>query len=92
MLHDAGVPAGLVYQPQDMLEDPHFAARESVTKVKDSRHGALMMQGVVPKFGQTRPSILWPGPALGAHTDAVLSDVLGLDAEEIDRLRKQGAI
>jgi crotonobetainyl-CoA:carnitine CoA-transferase CaiB-like acyl-CoA transferase len=51
-----------------------------------------MMQGVVPKFGQARPSILWPGPALGAHTDAVLSDVLGLDAEEIDRLRKQGAI
>jgi len=92
MLHDAGVPAGLVYQPQDMLEDPHFAARESVTKVKDSRHGELMMQGVVPKFGQARPSILWPGPALGAHTDAVLSDVLGLDAEEIDRLRKQGAI
>ena len=27
-LHEAGVPAGLVYEPKDMFADPHFVARD----------------------------------------------------------------
>jgi hypothetical protein len=48
--------------------------------------------GTARQFGQTRPSILWPGPALGAHTDAVFLDMLRLGVEEIDRVWKEGAI
>ena len=33
-LHDAGVPAGLVYEPKDMLADPHFTARGSIETVQ----------------------------------------------------------
>jgi crotonobetainyl-CoA:carnitine CoA-transferase CaiB-like acyl-CoA transferase len=29
-----------------------------------------------------------PGPVLGSHTDAVLRDIAGLSAAEIDRLRQ----
>jgi crotonobetainyl-CoA:carnitine CoA-transferase CaiB-like acyl-CoA transferase len=91
-LHEAGVPAGLVYEPRDMLEDPHFAARESLAKVKDERHGELVMQAVVPKLGETPGSIRWAGQALGADTDAVLTELLGLSAEQIDELRSTGVI
>jgi crotonobetainyl-CoA:carnitine CoA-transferase CaiB-like acyl-CoA transferase len=91
-LHESGVPAGLVYEPEDMLNDPHFAARESLATVKDERHGELVMQGVVPKFVDTPSDIRWPGQALGADTDAVLTDLLGLDGVRIAQLRSEGVI
>jgi hypothetical protein len=40
----------------------------------------------------TMPSILWRGPALGAHTGAVFLDMLGFGHRGIDRVWKQGAI
>ena len=33
-LHASGVPAGLVYEPRDMLDDPHFQARGSLQTVR----------------------------------------------------------
>jgi formyl-CoA transferase len=91
-LHEAGVPAGLVYEPPDMLADPHFAARESLARVKDERHGELVMQAVVPKLSETPGSIRWAGPPLGADTDSVLKEVLELSEEEIEELRRQNVI
>ena len=80
-LHAAGVPAGLVYEPKDMLADPHFTARRSIETVKDGRHGELTMQAVVPRLSETPGEIRWAGQSLGAETDAVLTDLLGLTAE-----------
>lgn len=91
-LHEAGVPAGLVYQPQDMLTDPQFLARDSVVTVKDDRHGELSMQAIVPKLSDTPGGIRWAGQALGADTEAVLTDLLGLSAERIGELRAQSVI
>jgi formyl-CoA transferase len=91
-LNAAGVPAGLLYQPKDMLDDPHFAARGSIATVKDDRRGELAMPAVVPKLSETPGEIRWTGQALGADTDAVLSEVLGLSAERIEELRAQGII
>ncbi len=91
-LHEAGVPAGLLYEPKDMLDDPHFAARRSIVRVPDERHGELAMQDVVPKFGATPAEVRWTGPALGADTDAVLTGVLGLSAEQVEQLRDRGVI
>jgi crotonobetainyl-CoA:carnitine CoA-transferase CaiB-like acyl-CoA transferase len=91
-LHEAGVPAGLLYEPKDMLDDPHYAARRSIVTVPDERHGELAMLDVVPKFGATPAEVRWTGPALGADTDAVLTGVLGLSAEQVEQLRDRGVI
>ena len=91
-LHTAGVPAGLVYEPKDMLADPHFAARRSIETVKDGRHGELTMQAVVPRLSETPGEIRFAGQALGAETDAVLTDLLGLTAEAVAALRDSGVI
>ena len=91
-LHRAGVPAGLVYEPRDMMEDPQFLARDSVALVKDERHGELAMQAVVPKLSDTPGQIRWAGQALGADTEAVLTDLLGLGAQRIEQLRDQAVI
>jgi formyl-CoA transferase len=91
-LHAAGVPAGLVYQPKDMLDDPQFTARGSIATVHDERRGELRMQNVVPKLSETPGEIRWTGRPLGADTDEVLTELLGLTAEQVEKLRAQGVI
>ena len=91
-LNAGGVPAGLVYEPRDMLDDPHFAARGAIATVEDPRHGELAMPAIVPKLSETPGEIRWTGQALGADTDAVLGEVLGLSAGRIAELRDQGVI
>ena len=49
-MNAGGVPAGRIYKAADMLEDPHFAARESIVQVPDQTFGQLRMQNVVPKM------------------------------------------
>ena len=90
-LHDAGVPCGRVYEPADMVTDPHFQARQSLVEVPDEDHHAIVMPGVVPKLSDTPGTVRWVGPRLGAHTDEVLRSA-GFDDVAIDALRTAGAI
>ena len=55
------------------------------------RHGPVAMQDVVPKLGATPGQVRWTGRALGADTDAVLTE-LGLTAEQIEALRARGVL
>lgn len=87
-----GVPAGRIYRVPDMLEDPQFQARESIIKVDHPQFRNLHMQNVFPRFSETRGEVRWAGPALGAHTDAILGDWLQYDRDRIADLRRQGVI
>ena len=48
-----GVPAGRVYRAPEMLNDPHFAAREAILTLPHPRWGEIKMQNVFPKLSQT---------------------------------------
>lgn len=92
ILAEAGVPAGLVYRAPDMLDDPHFQARESIVEVPD-RHGhPLPMQNVFPRLSSTPGSVRSVGPALGEHTHTVLAAWLALSADTLDALRADNVI
>ncbi|MET1001360.1 MAG: CoA transferase [Acidimicrobiia bacterium] len=88
----AQVPAGPVFSIDEIFDDPHYAARGNVAARHDERVGDLSVPNVVPRLTATPGRIDWLGPALGAHTNAVLHDLLGLSPEEIDRLRDEGVI
>ena len=90
-LHEGGVPGGLVYEPADMLADPHFAARESIVSVPDEAFGEVAMPAVVPRLSETPGRVRWAGPRLGAHTEQVLTE-LGLTPDEVRRLREDGVV
>lgn len=92
VLHEAGVPAGLVYEPADMLDDPHFAARRSLVWAKDADHGEVVMPGVSPRLSATPGAVRWAGPALGEHTDEVLHELADLTDQEIVNFRNAGVI
>ena len=61
---------------------------ESVS-LPDGRNFCLL--GIIPKLSETPGSTEWIGPALGAHTDEVLTS-LGYTAEMISQLRQDGAV
>ncbi|HST64553.1 MAG TPA: CoA transferase [Mycobacteriales bacterium] len=83
LLEEAGVPAGRIYRAEDMLRDPHMAARGSLVTVPDRTFGTLAMQNVAPRLSRTPGSVRWTGPALGEHTHEVLHDLLGYSDAEI---------
>lgn len=64
---------------------PHNAVRGTFTDV-----GGVVQPAPAPRFGRTPCAMPMPAPDVGAHTDAVLTD-LGLTQAEIDDLRRRGA-
>lgn len=92
LMNSGGVPAGRIYKAADMLEDPHFVARESIVQVPDQTFGQLQMQNVVPKMSLTPGAIRWTGPDLGQHNDAVYGELLGIDSETLADLVQRGII
>lgn len=73
-----GVPAGRIYDAQDMLADPHFAARDAIVTVDDPELGPTPMQGAFPKLSRTPSGIRRPAPrAVGQDTAEILERWLG---------------
>ena len=78
---EAGVPAGRVYDAEDMLADPHFAARDALVTVADAEFGEVTMQGVFPKLSATPGSVRRPAPlTVGQDGAEVLKRWLGREA------------
>lgn len=55
-----------VYNMQQVIEDPHFIARESFTKVD-----GILMQNLVARLSKTPGKIVSAGPKLGQHNQEV---------------------
>ncbi|MGE0453164.1 MAG: CaiB/BaiF CoA transferase family protein [Vicinamibacteria bacterium] len=90
-LEAAEVPVGLLYDARDIADDPHYAARGMFETVEVGGR-PLRLPAIVPKLSETPGGTDWPGPELGSHTREVLAEVLGLSADEIDRLATAGVI
>jgi crotonobetainyl-CoA:carnitine CoA-transferase CaiB-like acyl-CoA transferase len=70
---------------EDVLNDPHVAARDNIVALADEELGAtLRMQNVVGKLSRTPGAIRHTGPRLGQHNREVLVDLLGYSEEELD--------
>ncbi|WP_046470073.1 CaiB/BaiF CoA transferase family protein [Allosalinactinospora lopnorensis] len=91
-LHDAGVPAGRVYQAADMLDDPHFAARQAIVRCLHPELGEFPMQNVVPRMSDTPGSVRAVGPELGEHNAEVYRNSLGADGDQLERWRRKRVI
>ena len=78
-----------VYDVADLMADPHVQARDSITTVQDPDLGPVKMQNLLFRMSQTPGSIRFTGRPLGADTDAVLREELGLDVAD---LRERGIV
>ena len=93
LMLEAGVPSGKIYRAPEMLEDPHFAARDAIVDVPTEKWPDLKMQNVFPKMSRTQGEIRWPGvEALGAHNDEVYGGLLGMSEAELADLKERAII
>ncbi|HZJ28058.1 MAG TPA: CaiB/BaiF CoA-transferase family protein [Acidimicrobiia bacterium] len=88
--HD--VPVATAYTAADVFADPHMTARGDLITVEDDVAGPLRQQAPFPRFVGEPGATPTGAPRLGEHTDAVLSELLALDAEELARLREEAII
>jgi len=80
-----------VYDVADLLDDPHVRATDMIARVPDEDFGEIRMQNVLFRMSETPGEIRWTGRALGADTDAVLSEA-GIDGARIAELRERGIV
>ncbi len=85
------VPAGPIYSVADMARDPHFQARGLFESVEiDGK--PLQVPAITPRLSATPGRTDWPGPEVGAHTEEILGERLGLSRAEIETLRREGIV
>ena len=86
------MPGGRIYRAPEMLKDEHFIARESIVDVEHPKYDRLKMQNVFPRLSATPGKIKWTGPALGQHNQDIYQGLLGYDAADLERFRREGVI
>jgi crotonobetainyl-CoA:carnitine CoA-transferase CaiB-like acyl-CoA transferase len=92
LLEEHAVPGGRIYRAPEMLKDEHFIARESIVDVEHPKYDKLKMQNVFPRLSATPGKIKWTGPALGQHNQDIYQGLLGYDAADLERFRREGVI
>jgi crotonobetainyl-CoA:carnitine CoA-transferase CaiB-like acyl-CoA transferase len=88
----AGAAVAPVYKPSELLEDPQVKAIELIKTVQDEDLGPIRMQNVMWRMGRTAGRIRSTGRALGADSEAILVEELGLSGAEVDALRENGIV
>ena len=87
----AGVPAGAVNDIKELLESEDMRRRDIVSTVRHRDRGEVAIPGW-PVRMSGNPVRTRVAPLLGEHNEEVYAELLGLDADEVARLREEGAI
>jgi crotonobetainyl-CoA:carnitine CoA-transferase CaiB-like acyl-CoA transferase len=87
-----GLPHSLIYGVDEILADPHYAARGSVATLKHPRLGNLKMPAPTPRLSATPAQSLRPAPDLGSSNEEIYMGLLGFSAVELQSLKARGLI
>lgn len=85
------VPVGPIYDIADIFADPHYAARGDLLRT-ETRAGEMTFPATVPRMSLTPAEFRHAGRALGADTERVLTEILGLAPEDLDALKRKHVI
>ena len=87
----ARVPAGPIFNVEDMMNDPHFNARGLFESVEiDGK--PLKIPALLPRLSRTPGSTRWPGGDLGSANREILEELLGLNEQQMSELRSSSVI
>ena len=92
-LQRAGAAAAVVNNGRDLVEaDEQLAAREFYPVLEHPVAGPVRHEGIVVKLAGTPGALTTAAPLLGAHTDAVLTELLGLTPADLAKRRDAGVL
>jgi crotonobetainyl-CoA:carnitine CoA-transferase CaiB-like acyl-CoA transferase len=89
-LQAAGVPASPVLSVPEVFAEPHLRARGFYESVSHSVAGVWEVEGPHWRLSESPAHVRLPAPAFGEHNGYVLGELLGLSAEEIAALEREG--
>lgn len=91
LMEKAGIPCGPVASMDEILSDPHAAAREMVVELPHPDLGKVKVMGMPVKFSGTPGKLRSYPPRLGEHSVYLLEDLLGMTPFEARALAKEQA-
>jgi crotonobetainyl-CoA:carnitine CoA-transferase CaiB-like acyl-CoA transferase len=91
-LEAATVPCGPINDLRQVFADPQVVHRGMRVEAPHSVSGTVPMVRSPIRLSETPPQARVGPPALGEHTDEVLTGLLGMAAEEVDALRARGIV
>jgi CoA:oxalate CoA-transferase len=83
------VPCAPVLKLEESMTQPHLRERKTVRRVKHEALGEFDLPGMPVKFSQWPDRTDLKASQLGADNAAILSEVLGMTAAEIEELRRE---
>ena len=92
VLHREGVPAAPIQRVDQVLADPQVHLQKMVTSLQHPTLGRVPSLGTPIKVDGAMDAPLAPPPALGEHTQEVLTKLLGYTATQIEGFRGQRVI
>lgn len=72
VMDEQGIPAGPIYNIEDIANDEHYKARDMLQTVTLPDGEKVLVPGIVPKLSETPGGIEWIGPKLGQHNEEIL--------------------
>jgi len=91
-LEQAGIPCGPVNTIEQAAGDPQINARDMIIEVEHEEAGKFRVVNTPFKFSRTPYKVEKASPDLGQHTREVLSRLLGMTRQEIEKLKDAGVV
>lgn len=88
--HDAAIAP--IYSIEDIIKDPHYQARQTITTIDHPQLGPVRMQNVIARLMKTPGRIRHGGMALGEHNVEILCGELNVSKRELEELENQGVV
>ena len=89
-LQGSGIRAAAVLDSEDLHHSPYLKARHAFTRLTHPEAGTHDYQTLPFRLSVTPGGQVTASPVFGAHTQAILKDILGLSADELDELNREG--
>jgi crotonobetainyl-CoA:carnitine CoA-transferase CaiB-like acyl-CoA transferase len=92
VLDEGKLAYSFIYSIDDIMKDPHYAARESIATVNEPGIGPVKMAGVFPRFSGVPNKAIEAAPDLGQHNQEIYGGLLGLSPERMAELSQAGVL
>ena len=92
LLEKANVPCGPINNFQEVFENEQVKARDIQMNVPHPTAGNMKLVASPMRLSKTPVEVRMAPPTLGQHTDEILRERLGLNAQDINSLRENGSI
>ena len=92
LLEKANVPCGPINNFKEVFENEQVVARGIQVNVPHPITGTMKLVASPMRLSETPTEVRMAPPTLGQHTEEILREKLGLNAQDIELLKHQGAI